>query len=459
VSEPPVAVVDDDEDMQRLLALWVRAEGHRARTFANADPFLREDPHTWAAVCLDLHLGGTSGLTVLRETLSRDAELPVVVVTAERDVDTAVEAMRTGAYDYLTKPLTRERFATTLRRAIERRRLTECVRRLSAQVGGKSFGLVGSSAPMRELFRRIERVLDSDITVCILGESGTGKELVARAIHGGGRRRGGPFVAINCAAIPQTLQESELFGHERGAFTGALDRRIGRFEEARGGTLFLDELGEMGAATQASLLRALQDRTIRRVGGRDEIPIDVRVLCATHRDLEAEVEAGRFRRDLYYRLVVYPVHVPPLRARSDDVSALVMHALTRFREDVGRPVECVSPEALEALRRYPWPGNVRELENVVHCAMLSCSGTEITLRDLPPSVVRASAATSCPEVFSDDERVPTLAEVERAAIERALRRTGGNATRAAKLLGIGRSTLYRKLVAYGLDGPPGGGKA
>ncbi len=457
-----VAVVEDDRDTRKLLGLWIRAEGNGLADYDSARAVLAADFSRFGAVCLDLHLPGASGMEVLRAVRARDPELPVIVVTAERAVDAAVEAMRAGAYDYLVKPVDRGRLALSLRRALEKRALTERVRALSARAEGDvtADALVGTSGPMREVQRRIERVLDSDVTVCVQGESGTGKELVARAIHDRGRRKGGPFVAINCAAIPTSLQESELFGHEKGAFTGALTAREGRFEEARGGTLFLDEVGEMSPATQASLLRALQERTVRRLGGRDEIAIDARIVCATHRDLEEEVRAGRFRQDLYYRLVVYPIRVPPLRDRRDDLAALAAWFLRKLRSDVGREVTRVSPEALEALAAYNWPGNVRELENALHCAMLSARDGEVDLRDLPPAIRGArgsgphSLAPIPPDagpVEPDEQTVLPLYEVERRAIVRALRVSQGGVSRAAKLLGISRTTLYRKLAEYGLE--------
>jgi DNA-binding NtrC family response regulator len=299
--------------------------------------------------------------------------------------------------------------------------------------------LVGDSPPMRELVRKIERVIHSEVTVAIFGESGTGKELVARAIHAGGPRRHGPFVAINCAAIADSLQDSELFGHERGAFTGALRQRLGYFEQANGGTLFLDELGEMSASTQARLLRTLEERTIRRVGGAEDVPIDVRILCATRRDLLAEVASGRFREDLYFRLVVYPIELPPLRERRGDLPLLVEDILRRL--NAGRGQVRVHPKALGALTRYPWPGNVRELINVLQRALLLGQGDEITLAELPACVTATQRAAPA----EAEGAVTPLRELERSAIERALASAGGRVDHAAKLLGISRATLYRRM--------------
>jgi DNA-binding NtrC family response regulator len=292
--------------------------------------------------------------------------------------------------------------------------------------------LVGESAPMLELAGQIERVAPSKVTVAIVGESGTGKELVARAIHHRGPRAQRPFVAINCAAIPEFLQESELFGHERGAFTGATHTRLGCFEQANGGTLLLDELGEMSRSTQARLLRTLQERTIRRVGGSTELAIDVRILCATQRDLRAEVAAGRFREDLYFRLVVFPIEVPPLRERRGDVESLVAHAIRQLHPESALGV---GQDALEALDGYSWPGNVRELFNVVHRGLLACKGDELTLADLPEHV-RGTPPRS---------GIRPLQELERTAIEHALKACGGAVTAAAEMLGVSRATLYRRI--------------
>jgi DNA-binding NtrC family response regulator len=308
-------------------------------------------------------------------------------------------------------------------------------------------GLVGSSAPMCDVARQIRRAAGSDIPVCISGESGTGKELVARAIHEGSSRRRGPFVAVNCAAIPDSLHEAELFGHERGAFTGAVQTHKGRFEQANGGTLFLDELGEMSPSTQASLLRTLQEKTIRRVGGTVEIPIDFRIVCATHRNLKKEVAERRFREDLYFRLFVYPIDLVPLRERADDIPALVEH----FLERLGGASASVSPEAMVALRQYTFPGNVRELQNIVHRSLVSTDGARIELSDLPREVRRLSMISDLrkPSIPVPPAREPgllSLRELESRAIRGALEASGGSVGKAAKMLGIGRATLYRRLA-------------
>jgi DNA-binding NtrC family response regulator len=448
---------------RRILRIWLENAGYRTVEFEGGEHALSDTTEGFAALCLDLGLNDVPGLTVLKHLRARDPFLPVIVVTGQRDVDTAVTAMRAGAYDFVVKPVDRERLEHALRRAVERRELAASVQHLRSALDERH-ALVGQSPPMREVARQIERVGKSDVAVCVFGESGTGKEIVARAIHDAGARRGAGFIAINCAAIPETLHESELFGHEKGAFTGAVGLHRGRFEQAHGGTLFLDEVGEMSASTQASLLRTLQERTIRRVGGITEVPVDVRVIGATHRNLEAEVSAGRFREDLYFRLVVYPIHLPPLRARRDDIPRLVAHFLRKLSSEMGREMPRLSAEAVEALMLYRWPGNVRELQNVVHRAVLSCDDSEITLAHLP----RNLRSLSLPELLTpprppaNEERILSMRELERRAIAQALEASGGSVTKAAKLLGMGRATLYRKLqenppaqVALATDSPPG----
>src|SRR6187549_1774758 len=425
-----VAVVDDDPTARRLMRFWLERAGYQVVEHESARSVLDSEGELPTVACVDLGLGEETGLKVIQHLKARDAELPIIVVTAQRELETAVAAMQAGAYDYVTKPLDRDRLLLAVHRANERRELLSNVRRLESALTERSVlgAIVGKSPPMRELAQQVQRVLESEVAVCVSGESGTGKELVARAIHSGGPRKRGPFVAINCAGIPESLQESELFGHERGAFSGATQTRRGCFEQANGGTLLLDEIGEMSLQTQASLLRTIQEKTIRRVGGSGEIPIDVRMVCATHRDLRAEVEAGRFREDLYFRLVVYPIHLPPLRQRVEDIPTLVGHFLRSLSKDVGRDVQSISAEALEALGRHHWPGNVRELQNVVHRSLLACRSDEITLADLPSDIRNAVLPPLPPtngkagngEHARDDE-ILSLRELERRAIQRALR--------------------------------------
>jgi DNA-binding NtrC family response regulator len=464
--QPSVLVVDDDPDIRLILGRWLSQAGIVHHMAESGQQAMRAVADEIGVACVDLSLGDMSGLDLLRHLRVERPSLQVVVITASRELETAVEAMQAGAFDYVTKPLTRERTMHALDRALIRHRLTRGdVQADRARASGALAAIVGDSAAMRRVGDEIARVAQSDITVCILGESGVGKELVAHAVHNAGPRVKQPFVAVNCASIPETLQESELFGHERGAFTGATHARQGSFERANGGTLFLDELGEMSASTQASLLRTLQERTIRRVGGQRDIRVDVRVVCATHRDLEAEVEAGRFRADLYYRLVVYPISVPPLRERPEDIPLLLGSFLAKLSAAEGRAVSGVTSDALEALTLHNWPGNVRELQNVAHRAVLASDGNELGLADLPaglrklvlPALPAAAAPAAAGEVqpppYVEGDEVLPLKELERRAIAHALRVTAGNVAKAAQLLGVGRATLYRRLASLDVDVP------
>jgi len=451
-----VWVVDDDAAIRELLGYMLERAGFAVEAFASGADVLAVAGRVPDAVLLDLMMPEVDGVEVLKELKRRMPELPVVILTAVNDVSRAVEVTKLGAFDYLVKPVDERRLLSVLRHAVSVRRLEREVERLRGELGERFHlrRIVGSSAAMRRVYDQIERVKDSDISVFISGESGTGKELVARAIHYGSRRASGPFVDVNCAAIPESLQESELFGHEKGAFTGAVAAYAGRFEQAQGGTIFLDEVGEMSPSTQARLLRVLQERTLQRIGGTRRIELDVRVISASNTDLEEAVREGRFRQDLYYRLVVFPIQLPPLRERREDIPLLVEHFLEKHAADAGRRVRRVHPDALRRLLAHDWPGNVRELENVIHRALLVCDGEEIAPDDLPPELGRLATAPAAEEVPM------SLEELERWAIERAVAACGGNLSEAARRLGIGRSTLYRKMQQYGI-GPstrgPGSG--
>jgi len=451
-----VWLVDDDAAIRELLTFIVSSAGYRTDAFSSGREVLACAEPPPDAVLLDLMMPEVDGEAVLKELKRRHPTLPVIILTADTDVRRAVDVTKAGAYDYLTKPVDQERLLTTLGRALSHRDLEKEVARLKEELGER-FGLhriVGSSAAMRRVYSQVERVLASDITVFVHGESGTGKELVAKAIHYGSQRSEGPFVDVNCAAIPEGLQESELFGHEKGAFTGAIASHPGKFEQAQGGTVFLDEVGEMSPAAQARLLRVLQERTTQRVGGTRKIDLDVRVGSASNRDLSQMVSEGRFRQDLYYRLVVFPIELPPLRERREDIPLLVEHFLAKHARDAGRRVTRVAPAALDRLAAHSWPGNVRELENVIHRSLLVSEGSELKASDLPPDLVRA-ASPGTPEPPVGDG-TQTLEELERIAIERAVAAADGNLSDAARRLGIGRSTLYRKLEQYGLKEDGGG---
>ncbi len=460
-------MVDDDPDMSALIGAWLRAAAHEVEVCDHGEGALRALERSLPdCVCLDLHLPGIDGIEVLRRIKARHPRLPVLMLTAETDVGMVVETMQAGAHDYLPKPLDRPKLLATVRNAIDHHHLTMRVAQLEREVDGRGYaGMLGASTPMRALFRSMDRVAASDITVLVHGESGTGKELVARALHTVSARSDGPFVAVNCAAIPETLEASEFFGHEKGSFTGATQRRVGRFEQAHGGTLFLDEIGELGAGLQATLLRVLQERQFQRLGGSKDVDTDFRLIAATHRDLEADVREGRFREDLYFRVVVFELEVPPLRERGDDIVHLAEH----FLRD-GDPPLSLDDGARRALRTHRWPGNVRELQNVLAHARVVCRGRSIGVEDLPSRVFSTRPrdledhveGTSGIDRFEDEpadgtsaapepvDQVRTLEEIERQAIAEALARNGGNLSETGRQLGIGRTTLYRKLDRYGL---------
>jgi DNA-binding NtrC family response regulator len=455
-SRPVVVIVDDDPDMISLISRFLAQAGYAVETFGDAESclagFSRLIPE---AVCLDLMLPGLGGLETLKRIKDLEPHLPVVILTADNAVDSAVRAMQEGAYDYLVKPIDRTKLVTTIKNAVERSRMSLRLVQLEREVEGRGFpGIIGDTPRMRELFRQMDRLAASDVSVLIHGESGTGKELVAKAIHLQSGRRRGAFVALNCAAIPETLQESELFGHERGAFTGAMERRVGRFEQANRGTLFLDEVAELSPGLQSKLLRALQERTFQRLGGSVDIRSDFRLIAATHRNLSDEVDAGRFRQDLFFRIAVFELEVPALRDRRDDIPMLASTLLRQIAD--GRSVT-IAPDALERFRNYPWPGNVRELSNAIQRAWVASDGTRITVADLPERVRDGSAGAPPPResgtasVAADPiAPIGTLEEMERIAIQQALARHSGNLSEAGRQLGIGRTTLYRKLKQFGL---------
>ena len=444
----PIWVVDDDPAIRELFTFIVTEAGYTVDAFASGAEVLAHSGSPPGAVLLDLMMPEVDGVEVLKELTRRHPKLPVIILTADDDISRAVEVTKLGAYDYLVKPVEPERLVTTVECALSHGGLEQEVARLKEELGDRYHlrKIIGSSSAMRKVYDQIEKVLESEITVFISGESGTGKELVARAVHHASLRSDGPFVDVNCAAIPEGLQESELFGHEKGAFTGAVADHPGKFEQAEGGTIFLDEVGEMSASAQARLLRVLQERILQRVGGTKHIPLDVRVVSASNRDLSAMVEEGSFRQDLFYRLVVFPIRLPPLRDRREDIPLLVAHFLEKHARDAGKHISRVDPRAMEALAAHGWPGNVRELENVIHRSLLVTAGLELGLDDLPAGLGEGSQPAPTPT----EQGPVSLEEMEKATIVRALENNRGNLSDVARQLGIGRSTLYRKLEQYGL---------
>jgi two-component system nitrogen regulation response regulator GlnG len=424
-------------------------------------------------VLLDLHLPDLPGLEMLRRLRAIDARSPVIFISGKGTTDTAIEAMKLGAYDYLLKPLELSRLREVVDRALAISRLMHVPAVVAADVPGglpaddRADAIVGRCPAMQAVYKDIGRVAAQDVTVLISGESGTGKELVARALYQHSRRAAGPFLAINCAAIPEQLLESELFGHEKGAFTGADRRRIGKFEQVSGGTLFLDEVGDLSPMTQSKLLRVLQEQRFERVGGNETIQTDVRILAATNYDLAGEVAAGRFRQDLYYRLSVFSIHLPPLRERGDDLDLLVRHYVRRYARELGREAQAVAPEALELLRRYPWPGNVRELQSVLKQALLHAAGPVLLPDFLPPALTQQAGAAPGPgaapadadlagfiderlRAGSEDLYAEALRRLEGLLLTRVLRHTAGNQLQAAKVLGITRGSLRTKVRELGI---------
>ena len=455
---PRVLIVDDEAAVRESLRMLLKNESE-VHTAEDVESALRAISETTPdLILLDIVMPGRSGLELLADLGDRGLEIPVIVLTATNTVSIAVQAMKLGAADFVTKPFEIDAMRIKVRQLLERGQLEREVLRLRDEVSERQqLGrMVGRSPVMREVFRTVERVAKARATVLISGESGTGKELVARAIHDLGPHADGPFVAVNCGAIPRDLIESELFGHERGAFTGATDRRIGRFEAAAGGTLLLDEIGELEPGVQVKLLRALQERVVERVGSSAPVAIDTRVVAATHRDLEREVAAGRFRPDLFYRVNVVPIHVPPLRERREDVPLLTDTFIARAaaREgDAGEHRVRLAPAARAALDDYSWPGNVRELENAVEHGLALCEGDVIELEHLPVAVRRTGRA----EALREDWRRGRLSfeeAVSRFEIEilrEALERADWNQTRAASSLNMTRRVLKLKIDRFGID--------
>jgi two-component system response regulator HydG len=445
-----ILVVDDVQDMCEMLADRLGKQGFTVtwRTSASEalDVLMTGE---FDVVVTDLNMRGMNGIELCERIAANRPDVPVVVITAFGSLETAVAAIRAGAYDFITKPIEMQALVLALQRAVQHRTLREEVTRLRRVVSEASrFGeLLGTSAAMRKLYALLERIADTDASVLVTGESGTGKELVARALHARGRRHSGPFVALNCAAMPETLLESELFGHARGAFTDARAPRTGLFVKASGGTLFLDEVADLSPALQPKLLRALQERRVRPVGGDEEIPFDVRLVCATNQDLEAAVEEQRFREDLYFRINVIQVALPPLRARGGDVLLLAQHFLDHHAARAGKRVTGIAPAAAERLVAYPWPGNVRELQNCIERAVALTGFERIAVEDLPEKV-RAYRRSHVLVAGDDPSELVSLEEVERRYILRVMEAVGGSKTLAAQVLGIGRKTLYRKLEQY-----------
>jgi two-component system response regulator AtoC len=447
-----VLIVDDDKNIRRMIEVHLKKEKiYDALHASNGEACLKvltEDVPD--LVLLDIQMPGIDGIETLEQIRQQYSRIPIVMMSAHGTIDIAVRSMKLGAYDFITKPFSGDRLLITLHNAIENSELKGEVEQLRRELQEKyQFkNIIGQSGAMHEVFRAVSKVIDSNVTVLLYGESGTGKELIARAIHyEGSKRRNRPFVAVNCSALPETLLESELFGHEKGSFTGASQRRIGKFEQADGGTVFLDEVGEMAPSTQVKVLRVLQEREFERVGGNDLVKVDVRLISATNKDLEDEVRQDGFREDLFYRLSVFPIKIPPLRERKDDIPLLVQYFLEKYAEREEKEVTSASPDVLELLMAYHWPGNVRELENTIERAVVLAASGDIVANDLPPNV----------RVMGERRVVDTsktlnswIEKLEEEALRKALLECEGNVSLTARKLGIGRATIYRKAKKYGL---------
>jgi two-component system, NtrC family, response regulator AtoC len=448
-----VLIVDDDTSMCELLTEGLVQHGYEARWHASPHEALAElAVHDYDVVLTDINMRDMTGLELCQKATEAHPELPVIVITAFGSLETAVQAIRAGAYDFITKPFDIDVVAIAIERAVKHGVLTREVQRLQRAVDeSRRFDeLLGASPAMKEVYDLLERVGESESTVLVSGESGTGKELVARALHRRSKRSTGPFVAINCAAMPEQLLESELFGHTKGAFTDARNARPGLFVQAKGGTIFLDEIGDMPIGLQPKLLRALQERTVRPVGGDTETAIDVRVVAASNRDLETAIEERKFREDLYYRINVIHVELPPLRARGADVLLLATHYLEHFAAQSQKDVRSLDPEAAEKLSSYAWPGNVRELANCMERAVALTRNESIGIADLPEKI-RTYRTSHVLVAATDPTELVPMEEVEKRYILRVLEAVGGNKTLAAQVLGLDRKTLYRKLDRYGSE--------
>ncbi len=437
-------IVDDELHMRESLARWFTEDGYEVETVGDAKGALAAlGRQSFDAIITDIRMPGMDGLELLKQIKEKDPNATIILVTAYASVASAVEALKAGAYDYLVKPFDPEELSRVVARACERTRLKEENIALKQKLAAAGRELVvGESEAMKKVMSLVESVAPTETTVMIRGESGTGKELIARLIHAKSPRAFGPLVAVNCGALPEGVLESELFGHERGAFTGAVSRRKGKLELADGGTLFLDEIGEISPKVQVELLRVIEEKQLVRVGGTQPVHVDFRVVCATNRDLEQAVREGTFREDLYYRLAVFRIDLPPLRERKEDILPIANHYLKKFAEAMGRKVCCFSPKAKELLLSYPWPGNIRELINAVERALVLCREGAVLPEHLP---IAPSKAVAPPK---DDDL--SLEAVERRHIEYVLERCGHNVTQAAKLLGIDRVTLYNRMRRYGI---------
>jgi two-component system, NtrC family, response regulator AtoC len=454
--EKLIFIVDDEQAISKLLSYWAKDKWkYQVDTFATAEDALRNLGKKPDVILLDIMLPGMDGIETLKRIKQTEEDLPVLMLSAQGSIEVAVEALRYGAFDYFTKPIDQQKLELAIKNAIRNYDLTKELKNLKENVKKEySFdNIISSDGKMQDVFKLVTKVLHNDITVLIYGESGTGKELIARAIHYNGERKDKPFIVVNCASIPRELLESELFGHERGSFTGAHQRKLGKFELAKGGTIFLDEVGELEMLLQAKLLRVIQQKEFERVGGTELIKTDVRIISATNRDLKKAVENKEFREDLYYRLNSFPISIPPLRQRKGDILILAENFIQRFSQKLGKNIKGFSKKALKLIYEYNWPGNVREMENTIERCIIITDKDTIDVEDLPAHLRTGESSSSIDytgPLFSDETIIP-FEKLKEESIRHALAITEGNIVEAAKKLQLGRATIYRLMDKYKIE--------
>ncbi|QQS35199.1 MAG: sigma-54-dependent Fis family transcriptional regulator [Ignavibacteriales bacterium] len=453
-----VYIVDDEQAISKLLSYWVKDKWHYdVEVFSNGEDLLRGLSNNGKPdlILLDIMLPGLNGIDTLKRVKQLDENLPVIILSAQGSIEVAVESLRFGAFDYFPKPIDQQRLEPAIKNAIKSYDLQRELQNLRENVKKEySFdNIISADGKMQDVFKLVSKVLNNDITVLIYGESGTGKELIARAIHYNGKRKDKPFIVVNCASIPRELLESELFGHERGSFTGAHQKKLGKFELANEGTIFLDEVGELEMLLQAKLLRVIQQKEFERVGGTELIKTDVRIISATNRDLKQAVDTKEFREDLYYRLNSFPIYIPPLRQRKGDILVLAQYFFDSFNKKLGKNLKGFSKKALKLIYDYAWPGNIREMENTIERCLVVAENDTVEIDDLPPHIRNMeliSAPVQPGSLFSDDNIVP-FERLKEEAIRHALKITNGNIVEAAKKLQLGRATIYRLMEKYNID--------
>jgi DNA-binding NtrC family response regulator len=451
-----VFIVDDEQAISKLLSYWLKEKwGYEVEVYANGEEVVKRLYLKPDLILLDIMLPGMDGLEVLRRIRQTDENLPIIMLSAQGKIEVALESLKHGAYDYFPKPIDLQKLEPAIKNAIKGYDLTKEIESLKEDIKKEySFAnIISADSKMQEVFKLVTKVLNNDITVQIYGESGTGKELIARAIHYNGRRKDNPFIVVNCASIPRELLESELFGHEKGSFTGAHQRKLGKFEVANGGTIFLDEVGELEMLLQAKLLRVIQEKAFDRVGGTELIRTDVRIISATNRDLKEAVENKEFREDLFYRLNSFPIYIPPLRYRKGDIIVLAQHFLESLSKKLGKEIKGFSKKALKLIYDYPWPGNIREMENTIERCMIIAEKEIIDVDDLPTHLRTSDSvilADFTGNIFNDDTIIP-FEKLKEEAIRHALKVTKGNIVEAAKKLHLGRATIYRLMERYNIE--------